>query len=114
VQDAEILLQTLISGPKQYNETYSEIRFDLAEINPVSFTTTRVFNQQHFQGNKKLWTMQFERSEKLQERAFEYEKIDYGRENGTRRYIQMFAFVDRLFPSFIAKYVVVLTVCNPP
>lgn len=48
--------------------------------------------------------MQFDHSEKLKPRAFEYEKIDYGNKNGTLRYIQMFAFVDRLFPSFIAKY----------
>lgn len=48
--------------------------------------------------------MQFDRSPKLQGRSFEYEKIDYGQQNGTSRYIQMFAFVDRLFPSIIAKY----------
>lgn len=48
--------------------------------------------------------MQFDHSEKLKPRAFKYEKIDYGDKNGTLRYIQMFAFVDRLFPSFIAKY----------
>lgn len=48
--------------------------------------------------------MQFNRSDLLDGHAFNYENVDYGNQNGTRRYIQMVAFVDRLFPSFIAKY----------
>jgi hypothetical protein len=37
VQDAEVLLLTLFQSTEKYNrtDTYSEIRFDLSEVNPV-------------------------------------------------------------------------------
>mgnify|MGYP003414873063 CR=1 FL=1 len=44
--------------------------------------------------------MQSTNSERLRGRTFPYEKIDYGDHNGTQNYIQIVAFVDRLFPRF--------------
>lgn len=48
--------------------------------------------------------MQFTQSAKLKDHSFKSETIDYGKGNRTEKYIQMVAFVDRLFPSFFAKY----------
>ena len=51
-----------------------------------------------------LWTTQFAKSQLLDSHAFAYEKIEYGHENKTEYYVQMVAFVERKFPSVIAKY----------
>ncbi|KAI6200835.1 Piezo-type mechanosensitive ion channel component [Aphelenchoides besseyi] len=91
VQEADILHKTLFASNETYNRTatYSTANFVLHEVNP---------------GNKNLWTMGFRRSPLLANHAFKYEKIDYGVANGTSNYVQMVAFVDRVFPSYITKY----------
>lgn len=91
VQDAGILFQTVLPGNTSHysNETYSSLNFGLGIINP---------------GNKPLWNMQATLDDSLQGRIFPPVKVDYGSHNGTQKYIQVVAFVDRLFPSFITKY----------
>jgi len=91
LQSAYALLKSLfIKGDKGVpRETYSTLDLQHGVINP---------------GDKKLWTMKFLKNARLESHSFEYEGIDYGNSNETHNYIQMVAFVDRVFPSFISKF----------
>ncbi|KAI6204017.1 Piezo-type mechanosensitive ion channel component 2 [Aphelenchoides besseyi] len=90
VENAEVLLQTL------YQENNDNVT--------STFSTADFVLNINQQRNEQLWTMQSNVSSYLKDHCFTDEKIDYGPQKDQLNYIQMIAFVDRLFPALITKW----------
>ncbi|KAI6208737.1 Piezo-type mechanosensitive ion channel component 2 [Aphelenchoides besseyi] len=90
VENAEVLLQTLY---QQNNDNVTS-----------TFSTADLVLNINQQRNEQLWTMQSNVSSYLKGHCFSDEKIDYGTHKNQLNYIQMIAFVDRLFPALITKW----------